>query len=106
VRHQHLPGRDFAQILAANGLPQEFADIIAGADRGLARGEWFTDSGDLQRLIGRPTTPLADVIADAVRERLLTTAHPARPNGEQDHARRDMERRSVPLVLHRHRPLR
>jgi len=62
-----LPERDFAQVLAANGLQQEFADSIADADRRLARGEWFTDSGDLQRLIGRPTTPLADVIADAVR---------------------------------------
>jgi NAD(P)H dehydrogenase (quinone) len=58
VRYQHLPDRDFAQILAANGLPQQFADIIGNADRGLARGEWFTDRGDLQRLIGRPTTPL------------------------------------------------
>ena len=67
VRCQHLPERDFAQILAANGLSQEFADSIADADRGLARGEWFTGSGDLQRLIGRPATALADVIADAVR---------------------------------------
>jgi NAD(P)H dehydrogenase (quinone) len=62
VRYQHLPERDFARILAANGLPPEFAD----ADRGLGPGEWFTDSGDLQRPIGRPSAPLADVIADAV----------------------------------------
>jgi len=67
VRYQHLPERDFAQILAANGLSQEFADSIADADRGLARGEWFTGSGDPQCLIGRPATALADVIADAVR---------------------------------------
>jgi NAD(P)H dehydrogenase (quinone) len=67
VRYQHLPERDFAQILAANGLPQEFADSIAGAGRGLVRGEWFTCSGDLQHLTGRPATPLAGVIADAVR---------------------------------------
>jgi NAD(P)H dehydrogenase (quinone) len=62
VRYQQLPGCDVARILAADGLPQEFAD----ADRGLARGEWFTDSGELQRPIGRPSTPRADVIADAV----------------------------------------
>ena len=67
VRYQHLPERDFAQILAANGLSQEFADSIADADRGLARGQWFTDNGDPQCLIGRPATALADVIADAVR---------------------------------------
>jgi NAD(P)H dehydrogenase (quinone) len=67
VRYQHLPERDFAQILAANRLRQEFAAIIADAGRGLARGQWFTDNGDPQCLIGRPATALADVIADAVR---------------------------------------
>ena len=67
VRYQHLPERDFARMLAPNGLPQEFADIIAGADRGLARGEWFTGSGDPQHLTGRPATPLAGLIAGAVR---------------------------------------
>ena len=67
VRYQHLPDRDFAPILAANRLRQEFAAIIADAGRGLARGQWFTDNGDPQCLIGRPATALADVIADAVR---------------------------------------
>ena len=33
MRYQQLPERDFAQILAANGFPQEFADSIADADR-------------------------------------------------------------------------
>ena len=30
-------------------------------------GTLFTSSGDLRRLIGRPTTPLADAVADALR---------------------------------------
>jgi NAD(P)H dehydrogenase (quinone) len=39
----------------------------ADADLGLSRGELFTSSGDLRRLIGRPATPLADAVADALR---------------------------------------
>jgi NAD(P)H dehydrogenase (quinone) len=67
VRCQHLPDRDFGQILAANGLRQEFAGLIAAAGRELARGEWFTGSGDPRHLTGRPATALAGVIAGAVR---------------------------------------
>ena len=50
-----------------NWLPQEFADHIGDAGRELARVEWLADRGDLRRLIGGPTTPVADVIADLVR---------------------------------------
>ena len=63
VRYQRLPERDFAQILAANGLPQEFADTQPGTrPRRVVHRQ-----RRLRRLIGRPTTPLAYVIADTVR---------------------------------------
>jgi NAD(P)H dehydrogenase (quinone) len=39
----------------------------AYADLGLSRGEMFTRTGDLRRLIGRPTATLADAVADALR---------------------------------------
>lgn len=54
-------------MLTDAGLPTELADVLADADLGMSRGELFTDSGDLRRLIGRPTTPLADAVADALR---------------------------------------
>jgi NAD(P)H dehydrogenase (quinone) len=47
-------------------VPQPYAEILADADQGLRRGELRTDSGDLRRLLGRPTTPLADAIAAAL----------------------------------------
>jgi NAD(P)H dehydrogenase (quinone) len=40
---------------------------IRYADLGMSRGELFTSSGDLRRLIGRPTMPLADAVAGALR---------------------------------------
>ncbi|MFR9793969.1 hypothetical protein ACL07V_35885 [Streptomyces sp. MB22_4] len=48
-------------------MPAELARILADSDLGLGRGELFTDTGDLRRLIGRPTTTLADAITAALR---------------------------------------
>lgn len=49
--------------LADAGVPAELADVLAGNDLGTGRGELFTNSGDLRRLIGRPATTLADASA-------------------------------------------
>jgi len=69
VTHTDLPVADFAQVLAAAGLPTEMAEVLADADRGISRGEMYTDSGDLRRLIGRPPVPLAQALAGALRHR-------------------------------------
>jgi hypothetical protein len=42
---------------------EDFAD----ADRGLARGDLYVDSGDLRQLIGHSTTSLAEAVAAALR---------------------------------------
>ncbi|MBR7828309.1 SDR family oxidoreductase [Actinospica sp. MGRD01-02] len=67
IAYSDLPAEQLTQALTTAGLPAELAHVLADADLGLARGELFTDSGDLSRLIGRPTTPLADMVASAVR---------------------------------------
>ncbi|MEW1567417.1 SDR family oxidoreductase [Streptomyces sp. NPDC093509] len=67
VTYSDLPVADFAQVLAAAGLPAELAEVLADADRGMNRGEMYTDSGDLRRLIGRPPVPLAEALAVALR---------------------------------------
>lgn len=54
-------------FLASVGVPAPMDTVLADADRGLSEGDLFVDSGDLSRLIGRPTTPLADAIAAALR---------------------------------------
>jgi NAD(P)H dehydrogenase (quinone) len=66
ITYTDLPAPKLAQVLTGAGLPAEVADSVADADLGLSRGELFTSSGDLRRLIGRPTTPLADAVADAL----------------------------------------
>lgn len=66
VAYADLPVADFAQVLAAAGLPAELAEVLADADRGMNRGEMYTDSGDLRRLIGRPPVTLAEALAAAL----------------------------------------
>src|ERR1700733_7873128 len=67
ITYTDLPARELARVLAGAGLPAELADVLADADLGLSRGELFSGTGDLRRLIGRPTTTLADAVADALR---------------------------------------
>ncbi|MBA8923798.1 NAD(P)H dehydrogenase (quinone) [Kutzneria viridogrisea] len=67
IAYTDLPAAKLAEALTGMGLPAEVAAALADADLGLGRGEFYTDSGDLSRLIGRPTTSLADAVADALR---------------------------------------
>lgn len=55
-------------ILTGAGVPAPFAAVLAGVDTSIAKGELVVDSGDLSRLAGRPTTPLADAIAAALKD--------------------------------------
>lgn len=68
VTYADLPVADFAQVLASAGLPAELAEVLADADRGMNRGEMYTDSGDLRRLIGRPPVTLAEALAAALHD--------------------------------------
>ena len=52
--------------LVGAGLPQDLSDAIAGWDADAAQGALFDDGRVLSRLIGRPTTPLAEVVKAAL----------------------------------------
>ncbi|WP_370207327.1 SDR family oxidoreductase [Pararhodobacter marinus] len=56
-----------AQMLEQVGLPAPVAQIFADSDACAAEGALFDDSKTLSRLIGRPTTPLKDAVAAALR---------------------------------------
>lgn len=66
VAHADLPPGELTRRLVAAGLPAELAQVLVDADLAMARGELFTDSGDLRRLIGRPTATPAEAIAAAL----------------------------------------
>lgn len=67
VVHRNVSPEEHLRILLAAGLPQPFAEILVDVDAGIARGELAHTPGDLSRLIGRPTTPLADSVAAALK---------------------------------------
>jgi NAD(P)H dehydrogenase (quinone) len=54
-------------ILVGSGLPEPLAAIFAGVDASIAKGELVVTTGDLSRLTGRPTTPLSEAIAVALK---------------------------------------
>lgn len=66
VVYRDLPEAEYVQMLAGFGLPEPAAAVFADADARLAEGHLYVESGDLRRLLGRPTTPLADVVAQAL----------------------------------------
>lgn len=67
VVYNDLAQDAYADALTSAGLPPEFAGVLADADVAASRGALFDDGGALARLIGRPTTPLASVVATALR---------------------------------------
>lgn len=67
IPYQDLPESDYAATLASFGLPEGLAQSIAGWDVGAAQGALFDDGHQLSTLIGRPTTPLSTVVADALK---------------------------------------
>jgi len=66
VVYNDMPAAQYREILTSIGLPAPVAHMLADADEGIARGELDDRSGDLRRLIGRPTTPLAVAVAAAL----------------------------------------
>ena len=66
IAHVDLTADRFTQALTDAGLPAELAHILVDADLAMGRGELFTDTGDLRRLIGRPTVRPAEAISAAL----------------------------------------
>ncbi|MCX4818659.1 SDR family oxidoreductase [Streptomyces sp. NBC_01142] len=70
IAYNNVPAEVHLGILTGAGVPQPFAEILVDVDAAVVRGLLAGTTGDLARLTGRPTTPLADSVAAA----LATTA--------------------------------
>lgn len=64
VVYQNLSQADFVAALKNAGLPDELSEMLADSDVGASVGGLFDDSHTLSKLIGRPTTTLAESIKD------------------------------------------
>ncbi len=72
VAYTDMPVEQYAAVLVQAGVPEPVAQVLADASAAIGRGELHTDSGDLQRLLGRPSTPVKTTFVNA-----LTTEEPA-----------------------------
>ena len=66
VVYHDLPVEEYKEVLVEAGLPEPQAAVFADSDRGIAEGHLYTESDDLHRLIGRPTTSMEEAVADAL----------------------------------------
>lgn len=67
VAYKDLPAPEYAAALAGFGLPQWLATTIADWDVQAAKGALFDGSRQLSKLIGHPTTPMAQTVTATVR---------------------------------------
>jgi len=68
IAYADVPPEALKGILLGAGLPEPFTEILVDVDvSGISRGLLAGGTGDLSRLIARPTTPLTDTIALALK---------------------------------------
>ncbi|MBQ0961616.1 SDR family oxidoreductase [Ideonella sp. 4Y11] len=67
VPYVNLPQAEFEAALAGAGLPAPLAALLADSDAGAAQSALFDGGRALSALIQRPTTPLAQAMAAALR---------------------------------------
>ena len=67
IPYHNLAEADYAAALRKAGLPDSLSAAIASWDSGAAAGALFDNDGQLSRLIGRATTPLADSVRAALK---------------------------------------
>jgi NAD(P)H dehydrogenase (quinone) len=68
IVYQDMPADAYAKALAGAGVPESFAGLLADTSLAIAHGDWYTHRTDLQQLIGRSSTPLADAVAEALKD--------------------------------------
>lgn len=66
VAYQNLPKAEYRKVLVDIGLPEPVAELLADSDSAAAKGALFDDGKQLSALLGRPTTPVAVSLQQAL----------------------------------------
>ncbi|MDX9873770.1 MAG: hypothetical protein RBS88_02585 [Spongiibacteraceae bacterium] len=67
IPYVDLPSAEYTAALQQAGVPAPWPEALPALDVEVSKGALFDDSRTLSRLIGHPTTPLTDSVADALR---------------------------------------
>jgi len=74
IPYKNLAEEEYAAVLVGFGIPEGFARMIAGWDVGASKGALLDDGRGLSKLTGRPTTTLANAVAEALQQALPAKA--------------------------------
>ena len=66
VTYTDLPEAELVEVLVGAGLPRPYAEVLADADADATRGALELDPTDLEKLLGRPATTLAEAVRAAL----------------------------------------
>ncbi|WP_378734413.1 SDR family oxidoreductase [Nocardia brasiliensis] len=66
VRYENLSEADYVAALERAGTPADFAKVLGDSSAGIATGILDVHTGDLQKLLGRPSTPAVEVFRAAL----------------------------------------
>ena len=67
IVYKNLPPEQYQGVLIGAGLPTGFAQVLVDSSLGAARGELDDTTHELSRLIGRPTTRLAEAVGATLK---------------------------------------
>ena len=66
VVYKNLSQNEYKEVLLGAGLPEPLARLLAESDNGAAQDGLFDGDGQLNKLIGRATTPMAESVRAAL----------------------------------------
>ncbi|MFK4067554.1 SDR family oxidoreductase [Streptomyces sp. NPDC029674] len=67
ITYANVSAEQHLAVLTGAGVPEPMAAVLVDVDAAIGRGRLAGTSGDLARLIGRPTVPLADAVSVALK---------------------------------------
>ncbi|MHC5537267.1 SDR family oxidoreductase [Singulisphaera rosea] len=67
LAYRDMSEADYRALLVGAGIPENFAELLADSDAVAPRGGLFDETRQMSHLIGRPTTPLSEVVAERIR---------------------------------------
>ncbi|KRE51162.1 SDR family oxidoreductase [Paenibacillus sp. Soil522] len=65
---QQVDDAKYAEIMKGAGIPDFIIPILVGIQQGIREGALEIESNDLEKLLGRPVTPIREALAQIVNE--------------------------------------
>lgn len=65
---QHVDDAAYAEVMRGAGVPEPVVPFLVSIQRSIREGALDVPSGDLEALLGRPSTPLVDAVRGIVKE--------------------------------------